>query len=332
VEFGPNFDPAALDAFIHLIAPLEKKEPEKPQPEPALEKPITSIAVEETESAERFTFSTEPEPVMETARGVTRDGRPSAETTPRSPSTRRGSVTVGGMEFMLVPQGRFVMGSKDDDKDADSYEKPQHTVEIPYDYYLARFTVTNEQYNAFIKATNGEHPVSGWKKKADHPVVNVFWQDAMEYVKWLNTSLGSPQTGLIFRLPTEAEWEKAARGAYGSLYPWGNDFKPKRCNSAQGGQGGTAPVSAYPNGASPYGCEQMAGNVLEWTRSLFKDYPYNARDGRENEKDISDYCVARGGSFVNDRQSVRCAFRYHGGPNFRIGTQGFRVALAPPLK
>jgi formylglycine-generating enzyme required for sulfatase activity len=249
---------------------------------------------------------------------------------PRTGS-REGSIVVGDMEFMLVPAGRFVMGSKDDDKDADNDEKPQHTIELSYDYYLARFTVTNEHYNAFIKATNDKHPVSSWEKKADHPVVNVSWLDAMEYVKWLNTSLGSPQTGLVFRLPTEAEWEKAARGAYGNLYPWGNEFDQSRCNSRESGKMNTMPVDAFPRGASPYGCEQMSGNVREWTHTLLGEYPYASDEKRENEVDQTNFRVVRGGAFHDDRQNLRAANRQSYNPDFRLGYLGFRVVLAPKL-
>jgi len=301
----------------------------------------------------------QPEPKqVETAKRVTRGGA-------IRPGSREGAIVIGDMEFMLIPKGKFIMGSKDDDRDADDDEKPQHTVEIPYDYWLARFTVTNAQFEQFIKASgykttaeqqgsaygytgseweeikgaNWQHPrgpKSGIQDKASHPVVSISWMDAMQYLQWLNTarqaelsSFRLPSSAVAFRLPTEAEWEKAARGAYGNIYPWGNEFDKSRCNSDESGKMDTVPVDAYPNGASPYGCEQMAGNVWEWTHSLFENYPYAPDAKRENESDTNSNRVLRGGSFYVNRQDVRSANRYWLSPNYRLG---FRVCLAPKVE
>ncbi len=266
------------------------------------------------------------------------------------PGSRDGAIVIGdkvpggfpGMEFMLVPKGKFIMGSKDDDKDATNNEKPQHTVEIPYDFWMTRFTVTSEQYQAFVKAKNGEHPVSGWEKKKDHPVVKVSWQDVMKYVRWLNeschpeianlaTTFNIQPATFALRLPTESEWEKAARGVYGNIYPWGNEFDQSRCNSRESGKKNTVLVGAYPSGASPYRCEQMSGNVWEWTHTLWgSEYPYKVENGREAER-VSGSRVVRGGSFLDDRRYVRCAYRFHFDPDDRVANRGFRVVLAPKL-
>ena len=283
----------------------------------------------------------EPEQV-ETTKGVTRSGDVGRDfIPPHARPSREGAIVVKDMEFMLIPKGKFIMGSKDDDKDADDDEKPQHTVEIPYDYWLARFTVTNEQYNTFIKASGGQHPVSGWEKKKDHPVVNVSWLDAMEYVKWLSAEL-QPEMAkslaafnvqlstLAFRLPTEAEWEKAARGVYGNIYPWGNEFDVNKCNMNESKKGGTVSVGAYPSGASPYGCEQMSGNVWEWTHSLLAKYPYQANDGREAETG-SGGRACRGGGLSHYRRRVRAAYRNRTVPAARDDNLGLRVVLAPQL-
>jgi formylglycine-generating enzyme required for sulfatase activity len=209
-------------------------------------------------------------------------------------------------------------------------ETPQHIVDISYDYWLARFPVTNEQYNAYVKARVKEHPVSDWVKKKNHPVLRVAWEDAMTYCKWLNEQLvGKLPSGLILRLPTEAEWEKAARGSDGRIYPWGDFFEKNRCNSEDSGIGDTTPVDAYsPQGDSSYGCADMAGNVWEWTHSLSKSYPYTPNDGRENENGIGSH-ILRGGSFRTGRHGVRGANRFD--RKISDAPNGFRLVVAPLL-
>ncbi len=156
----------------------------------------------------------------------------------------------------------------------------------------------------------------------------------MAYCQWL-----SKKTVKHYRLPSEAEWEKAARGEEGLIYPWGNEWDKTRLNSAEGGKGDNTPVGQYsPNGDSPYGVADMAGNVWEWTRSLWgKDwekpdfrYPYNPEDGREDLNAGSNMLrVLRGGAFLNSQRYVRCAVRYRGDPNLRSRRLGFRVVLSP---
>jgi len=237
-----------------------------------------------------------------------------------------------GMEFLRVPAGAFLMGSADDDKLAYDDEKPQHSVEMPYDYWMARFPVTNALYNAYIEAKGMKHPVRDWEGKKDHPVVNVNWKDAMAYCRWLEDVMRAElPPGLVLRLPSEAEWEKAARGSNGRIYPWGNQFDPNKCNTREGGKGGTMPVGAYsPRGDSPYGCADMSGNVWEWTRSVKKAYPYKAEDGREDEK-TTESRVLRGGSFDNYLRNARCAIRSWLGPLYFNRDDGFRVVVSPIL-
>ena len=229
------------------------------------------------------------------------------------------------MEFVEVPAGKFVMGSNDQED-----EKPQHTVDIPYDYYMARFPVTNAQYAAYVKAKAIIHPVSGWEKKGDHPVMNVSWKDAMAYCQWWNDLRRNElPSGVVLRLPTEAEWE-ARVGTDGLTYPWGNTFDKNKCNTDKDGKNDTTPVGAYsPQGDSPYGAADMAGNVWEWTHSLFERYPYEADDGREDEN-VSGHHVQRGGSFIGTYQLARSASRYRGDPSF-LDFVGFRVVVAPPI-
>jgi formylglycine-generating enzyme required for sulfatase activity len=241
-------------------------------------------------------------------------------------------------EMILIPAGEFLMGSDPaKDKQANDDEQPQHTLYLP-DYYLAKTPVTNAQYAAFVQAT-GYDPPSHWKGgepprgKEDHPVVNVSWHAAVAYCRWL-----AGVTGKSLGLPSEAEWEKGARGTDGRIWPWGNQWDAERCNSAEGGKGDTTPVGTYPAGASPYGLLDMAGNVWEWTRSLWGKglewpnfrYPYNPKDGRENPDAPGDILrVVRGGAFLGDVWLVRCAVRDRGSPGYRSRNVGFRVVVSP---
>lgn len=155
-------------------------------------------------------------------------------------------------------------------------------------------------------------------------MVNVTWRDAMAYCQWL-----SQQTGEEHRLPTEAEWEKAARGDQDARpYPWGWGFDPHKCNTYETGIGGTSPVGMFPAGASPYGCLDMSGNVWEWTMTKWTDDYANYRPDNRPEGD--ERRVLRGGSFLNSRLDVRCAYRYRNFPLIRNVNLGFRV-VAPGL-
>jgi formylglycine-generating enzyme required for sulfatase activity len=240
-------------------------------------------------------------------------------------------------DMVLIPAGEFLMGSDPRaDKDAFPEEQPQHRLYLP-DYSIARTPVTNAQYAAFVEAH--DQPPNRWKGwkppegKEEHSVVNVSWYDVLAYCAWL-----SKVTGKSYRLPSEPEWEKGARGTDGRIYPWGNARDVQRCNSNESGVLKTAAVGAYPAGASPYGLLDMAGNVWEWTLSLwgkgrdesdFK-YPYRPGDGRENlEADASVLRVLRGGAFADYQRYVRCAYRFRDSPNLEDFNIGFRVMLAP---
>jgi formylglycine-generating enzyme required for sulfatase activity len=238
-------------------------------------------------------------------------------------------LTLAGVEYVKIPGGKFLVGSKDDDPYSSDDERPQHTFQLPT-YWMSRFPVTNEQYAQFVQAVHKKHPVKDWEAKPNHPVMDVSWNDAQEYVQWLNTRVQSENQAYGARLPTEAEWEKAARGTYGSLWPWGNEFDPARCNCAESKKGSTTPVGDYsPVGDSPYGCADMAGNVWEWTQSLYKIYPYNPNDGREAlDQNNAGRHVLRGGSFSNRLQYVRCAYRNSDLlPDTHSHTVGFRTVV-----
>jgi formylglycine-generating enzyme required for sulfatase activity len=231
----------------------------------------------------------------------------------------------GGMDFVKVAAGDFYMGT-DDIEDA----KPQHLVyQLNYDFYMARFPVTNLQYSMYLRELS--QPVIFKKEKSDHPVVEVSWGDAQNYIKWMNQKHENElPNGYCFRLPSEAEWERSARGVAGNEYPWGNTFDKNKCNTWESGINGTTPVSKYsPQGDSPEGCADMAGNVLEWTRSLYGfKYPYIPDDGREDEN-VDDARYLRGGSWSSDEGSARVAIRDVSYPNGRDSFIGFRVVALP---
>ncbi len=256
---------------------------------------------------------------------------PSQASISQSRPSRSNFKQMGGIEFVRVPAGKFLMGSRHNNKLAYDWEKPQNSVVLPSDYWIGRFPITNEQFATFVEATNHKHSwVRDWKKKLNHPVINISWNDAQAYCHWLNETRGTElPKGFVFRLPTEAEWEKAARGEFGFEWPWGNEFDKNKCNTADGVKGGTTPVGAYsPAGDSPYGAADMVGNVWEWTQSLSKGYPYQAKDGREDLM-ATGARVVRGGSWGDSHHGARCASRGRGGPgDLHLG---FRVVCSPSL-
>lgn len=266
------------------------------------------------------------------------------------------------------------MGSTDENEWAWGDERPQHIVEIPYDYWLARFPVSNAQFEEFVCATSYETQANqegwGWvwnvkeaqwerRKGAnwkhplgcgsiitlltDHPAVQVCWYDALAFCEWLNQkAINDLPHGFRFRLPSEAEWEKAARGVDGREWPWGNRFDSALCNSKAGGMEGTIPAGSHsPQGDSLYGTADMSGNVWEWTLTVWGEdrdtpafvYPYISQDGREDQ-DAGDgfFRIIRGGSFKDDLQGVRCACRDLDPPRYSLSNLGFRVCLAPLLE
>jgi len=235
-----------------------------------------------------------------------------------------------GKDMLFIPGGTFRMGSND----GSANHQPEHEVAVA-DFYIDRWPVTNAEYKRFVDSTG--HPVPNYHVswcdtrdynwdpqartfpagKADHPVVLVTWEDAMAYAAWARK-----------RLPTEAEWERAARGLEGRWYPWGNEFLPGRCNSKQAGLGQTSSIGHFsPDGDTPEGLVDMLGNVWEWTNSLFRPYPYDPEDGREDRR-ASGFRVLRGSSWVNDPDLVNCLSRLDGDFQF-YNNVGFRCAVSP---
>ena len=195
---------------------------------------------------------------------------------------RNGRKTRAYLDFVLIPEGEFIMGSDPSkDRHAQPDEMPAHQLLVS-DFYLMRHPVTNDQYRQFMEASGHRAPYF-WKDgkfpedKADHPVVGVSYHDAIAFCRW-----AAEVTGLPIRLPTEPEWEKAARGPNGRMYPWGEEWKPDLCNSSEAKLNGTAPVGKFsPQGDSPYGIAGMGGNIQDWLLSIFGPYPYDPADGRE---------------------------------------------------
>ena len=236
-------------------------------------------------------------------------------------------------------------------------ELPQHKVFLK-EYYIGKTPVTNREFLIFLKETNyittaekegsgivftpgfneikgadwkhPQGPDSNIKDKDDHSVVQVSWYDAIEYCRWL-----SEETGKKYRLPTEAEWEKAARGTEARIFPWGNNWDPKICNTEYRIKDTTSVGRFSPDSDSFYGCADMCGNVFEWTSTTIGSvepwpskykYPYNPKDGREDMA-VNARRVGRGGSYSRGEVFCRAAFRFADPPNDRYSAQGFRIVL-----
>ena len=262
-------------------------------------------------------------------------------------------------EMVLIPAGEFLMGSPDDGASFDD-ERPQRRVYVS-SVLIDRHEVTNARYKQFVDATG--HPAPSHHKpefrlwfhgvpfpgSEQHPVVNVSWDDAVAYCRWLGK-----------RLPTEAEWEKAARGTDGRRYPWGNDWDLTNANSASywagrtiefkdgedwksfwvTGDGArishergirgevlTLPVGSIPEGASPYGLYDMAGNASEWVQDWYEPYSYlNAPLADPQGPNGQLLKVVRGGSWLKPARNIRTSDRDYGFPADRASGIGFRCA------
>jgi formylglycine-generating enzyme required for sulfatase activity len=264
------------------------------------------------------------------------------------------------MPFRFVPAGPFWMGSPHDDPDAYPEEVPLHRAEVPYDCWIGRFPVTVAQFAANVRAEAGEpRPLA--PGAADTQPATASWHEARAFCRWLGERLraaapraleqaapgdrahafwtGLADGSLAAALPSEAEWEKAARGAEGHpRYPWGDAADPQRANYEDAGVGSASVVGCVPGGASPFGVEEASGNVWEWTRSLWGQdkerpsfrYPYDPADGREDWRAGDDVRrVVRGGSFHSPARSIRCSSRFGVLPAVVSPNFGFRVVVAP---
>lgn len=232
---------------------------------------------------------------------------------------------IDGAVMILIPAGEFLMGSAGNE--GYHNEKPQRKVYLD-SYYIDKFEVTNVQYREFMRATGHKSP-RDWSdydtSRLNHPVVGVSWYDAVAYAEWAGK-----------RLPTEAEWEKAARGIDGRKYPWGNippdsggryraNYKVGKYGAADG-YSTTSPVDSFPLGASSYGVMDMAGNVWEWCADWY-DSGYYRKAPTKNPPGPSSgkHRVLRGGAWLNDDTSyLRCAVRGWHAPTLTFNYVGFR--------
>lgn len=242
-------------------------------------------------------------------------------------------------EMITIPAGEYVLGISDDqithllrtelwaeewvEKDMFAIEQPQHVIRMPA-FQIGRNPVTNAEYYLFVWSTGYRVPKewSGFRfaeGTENHPVIGVSKNDAQAYCDWLNEVLGAD-----YRMPTEAEWESAARGGDDRLYPWGDEFDPWRCNTLESGKRGTTPVGEYsPSGDSPFGVVDMAGNVWEWTTSVLKPYPYQA-NGKQ-QVDFATRFVIRGGSWYYSHKLARTTVREGVPATFTSPALGFRL-------
>ena len=236
-------------------------------------------------------------------------------------------ITIDPLNYPLVyiPEGSFVMGTLPTGLRKTDHEEPQRTVMLNA-YHIGKFPVTHAQYMQFVE-DSGHYPprfhADPRFNAPDCPVVGVSWHDAQAFLGYL-----SELTDEAYRLPTEAEWEKAARGTDGREYPWGNEWDPSKTNSSESSLKRTTPVGSYPEGASPYGCYDMGGNVYEWCIDWFHpetyryapaQNPFGPAEGRRK--------VIRGGSWVPRGQfAARCANRAAYEPIEMVHNVGIRIA------
>jgi formylglycine-generating enzyme required for sulfatase activity len=279
-------------------------------------------------------------------------------------------LDLGGgarMRLVRVRAGRFVMGSADSDPDAEDDEKPAREVEISRDCWMGRTEVTRGQFARFVAETGyktdgekdgrggwgwragGEHaqdPAFSWRDAGfpqtdDHPVVNVSWNDAVAYCKWL-----SAKTGREVRLPTEAEWEHACRAGSPTRYPTGDDAESLKGHADiadaaaktrfpgwttvefDDGSAFTAPAGSF--AANGFGLKDMVGNVYEWCGDGFDPRFYAAAPGRDPFNPAGELRVLRGGSWGSEGRVCRSANRWGNAPEHRSDVIGFRVVVAAP--
>lgn len=232
--------------------------------------------------------------------------------------------------FITVPRTSFLMGTPESDlsrlakayggtRESFREESPQHPVTVDA-FALSQTPLSVACYELFVSA-GGAVPAQFdlQRQHPEAPVVNITLHMAREFCTWLSTD-----QGMSYRLPTEAEWECAARGTDGRQFPWGDEYHLTFAATRESGVGLPA-VGSYTEGVSPWGFLDMAGTVWEWTSSLDWSYPYTADDGR-NDPMTAGRRVIRGGCYVNPHGYARCACRFRMAPEMTNPFLGFRVA------
>ncbi|MCB9436789.1 MAG: SUMF1/EgtB/PvdO family nonheme iron enzyme [Anaerolineales bacterium] len=281
--------------------------------------------------------------------------KPKAPPTKPAPTLADANAAVQNIigapfEWCEVPAGPFLMGSdRKKDEAARDREPDLHEVTLPT-FWIAKYPITYSQFQTFVEANDGIKDDRWWQglaagteerklaqpswEIAKHPRETVSWYEAMAFCRWLSHRLGGEYAidkvaEWAVRLPIEAEWEKAARGTDGRIYPWGDTFDKAKCNTNASGIGKTTPVDQYPQGASPYGVLDMSGNVWEWCLSEWTD-PYEHHLSQEINISNTSSRVLRGGSWPSYDNRARAARRGFNLPGLRNHDLGGRVVCVRP--
>jgi eukaryotic-like serine/threonine-protein kinase len=254
-------------------------------------------------------------------------GTPTPTYLPTRAPVRTQIAPLDGMVLVYVPEGEFLMGTLDNDAAAPASEKPQHTVYLDA-YWIDQTEVTNSQYSQCVSAGVCKPPYeqSAYQledyynsgKYGGYPVIKVDWSMADAYCRWAGR-----------RLPNEAEWEKAARGVDGAIYPWGGQTVTSSLANYDNHKNGTTPVGGFPLGASPYGVYDMSGNVWEMVNDWFSEdyYSVSPAENPQGPKSGTDH-VLRGGSWFVEAYNLRTAYRTDYAPDAWGNDVGFRCALS----
>ncbi|MCP4344995.1 MAG: SUMF1/EgtB/PvdO family nonheme iron enzyme [Desulfobacterales bacterium] len=230
--------------------------------------------------------------------------------------------------FVKIEAGSFIMGSdKERDRKTMDRELPQHEVKLS-EYWIAKYPVTVAQFSAFKEDTGWQPAGEDWyryNRFENNPVVEVSWNDAVKYCEWLTEKLKQKGYDWKIQLPTEAQWERAARGDDGRIYSWGDESDAEKFNCWKTGIGTTSPAGCFTEGNSPYGLSDISGNVWEWCSDWYSKYSSEpVTDPVGSEK--GSLRVGRGGPWINPAEYCRSASRYFNSPDYRSYALGFRLS------